>query len=137
MDTSKKVFGNKSFDSLMNDIYSNSTRKARTIDGIISKMTDMIGKEDGGKDNKYDSKLILPMIRDYLETAVRNDDHLIKLATLYQRIAIAEMKELGDDGFLSDSAIEQLKQEAKDWANDVKKETLEEPITEDDTTTEE
>ena len=46
--------------------------------------------------NTGDATVIVPMIKDYLEVSVKNDDALVKLAAVVQRLVSATSKD--DDG---------------------------------------
>ena len=55
--------------------------------------------------------VIAPIIRDLIDSSVKNDDSLIKMAVIAQRIIGAAQKADGDSGFLSDAEKEQLLQQ--------------------------
>ena len=65
---------------------------------------------------------IIPMLKEYLEINVKNDDQLVKIAGIVQRMVAAENKGASDDGYsLSDSEKEQLLTEVNKVAGDVQK----------------
>jgi hypothetical protein len=66
--------------------------------------------------------VIGPILKDLVDVSVRNDDALIKLATIAQRIVTANTKSEGEVGFLSDAEKEQLLKEIEVTVNDVKDE---------------
>ena len=72
------VFGNKRFSDLLNEIYDNQTQKKQQISALISELKPLI-QEIG------DATLIVPLIKEYLEISVKNDEQLIKMATIVQR----------------------------------------------------
>jgi hypothetical protein len=53
---------------------------------------------------------IIPMLKEYLEINVKNDEQLVKLATVVQRIMAAEKRvsDSGDEFGLSESEKQQL-----------------------------
>ena len=64
--------------------------------------------------NTGDATVIVPMINDYIEVSVKNDDALIKLAAICQRIISAGSKD--DDGNeygLTDEERSKLLEEAE------------------------
>ena len=63
---------------LINEIYDNQKRKEAQITGLISELKPLIN--DIG-----DATLIVPLIKEYMEIGVRNDEQLIKMATIVQR----------------------------------------------------
>ena len=73
------VFGKKKFSDILSEIYDNQTEKKQQISGLISELKPLIS--DIG-----DATLIIPLIKEYLEIGVRNDEQLIKMATIIQRV---------------------------------------------------
>ena len=55
-----------------------------------------------------DMAVIGPIIKDLVDTSVRNDESLIKMASIAQRMIASKDKSEGDTGFLSDDEKEQL-----------------------------
>ena len=72
------VFGKKKFSDILSEIYDNQKKKETQISGLISELKPLIA--DIG-----DATLIVPLIKEYLEIGVRNDEQLIKMATIIQR----------------------------------------------------
>ena len=72
------VFGKKKFSDILGEIYQNQKKKETQISGLISELKPLVS--DIG-----DATLIVPLIKDYLEIGVRNDEQLIKMATIVQR----------------------------------------------------
>ena len=68
------IFGKKKFSDILSEIYDNQKKKEQQISGLKPLVSD-IG----------DATLIVPLIKDYLEIGVRNDEQLIKMATIIQR----------------------------------------------------
>ena len=89
MDIEFELFKGTNFSDLMRDIYHNSKKKSRQIDSLIKNLEPMIK-------NTGDATVVVPMIKDYLDVSVKNDDALIKLAAVVQRIISANSKD--DDG---------------------------------------
>ena len=78
MYTDKEIFAGKTFASLAKDIYFNSSRKSAQIDQLIKDLRQMI--KDAGS-----ATVIAPMIKDYLDVSIKNDDQLVKLSAVLQR----------------------------------------------------
>ena len=72
------VFKKKKFSDILSEIYDNQKRKETQITGLISELKPLIN--DIG-----DATLIVPLIKEYMEIGVRNDEQLIKMATIVQR----------------------------------------------------
>lgn len=117
MDNSQEVFSGKSFDDLMKTIYENSTRKNQKLDQLANALMDL-SKREGAE--KEDIMFIYPMIKNMIDSSIKNDETLLKLATIFQRIKVAELRETGDDGWLNEEAIARLKQEATDMVDELK-----------------
>ena len=83
------VFGNKKFSDILHEIYDNQTTKKQQITSLISELKPLI-QEIG------DATLIVPLIKEYLEISVKNDEQLIKMATIIQRV----VNNTNDDGGL-------------------------------------
>lgn len=99
----KEIFDGKMFSGLIQDIYINSTTKKAQIDLLTSELATHI------KDSK-DAALIVPLIKDYLEVGVRNDDLLIKLAGVVQKHIAVGMKP-SDESMNTISLSEKEKEE--------------------------
>lgn len=96
----KIVFGKKKFADLLEEIYNNQKKKETQISALISELKPLIS--DIG-----DATLIVPLIKEYMDIGVKNDDLLIRMATLVQRAIQAEAA--GDDSFgISEEEKEQL-----------------------------
>jgi len=96
-----QLFDGKNLSSLFKDIYENQQNKKKNISDLIESLRKLIK-------NVGEATVIAPIIKDLIEVSVKNDDHLIKLATIAQRLAAAEAKGIGEDGWLSESEKEQL-----------------------------
>lgn len=92
------IFGKKKFSDILSEIYDNQKKKEQQITGLISELKPLVS--DIG-----DATLIVPLIKDYLELGVRNDEQLIKMATIIQR---AVNNDIGDGLGISDAEKEEL-----------------------------
>ena len=98
----KIIFGKKKFSDLLEEIYTNQKRREAQVTALISELKPMVS--DIG-----DATLIVPLIKEYMEIGVKNDDALIKMATLVQR-ALNSSSEDGSLG-ISDEEKAQLLEE--------------------------
>lgn len=94
------VFGKKTFSSILEEIYDNQKKKDKQISALISELKPLIS--DIG-----DATLIVPLIKEYLEISVKNDEQLIKMATIIQRALNSTSSEDGGFG-ISDEEKAQL-----------------------------
>ena len=85
MSNDYEIFKGKSLSSLFQDIYENQNYNRKQLDVLTKNITSMI--KDGDT-----AVQIVPMIKEYLEINVRNDELLVKLAGIVQKIITAESK---------------------------------------------
>lgn len=79
MDNDIEIYKNKKFSDLCKDIVSNSESNRDQIDILISDLRSLVKTAN-------DALLIVPLIRDYFDVRVKNDEQLVKLAAVIQRI---------------------------------------------------
>ena len=72
------IFGKKKFSDLLEEIYNNQKKKEKQISGLISELKPLVN--DIG-----DATLIVPLIKEYMELGIKNDELLIKTSTVIQR----------------------------------------------------
>lgn len=118
MATEFQLFDGKNLSSLFKDIYENQQNKKKNISDMIESLRKLIK-------NVGEATVLAPIIRDLIDTSVKNDDHLIKLATIAQRLASAEAKGIGEEGWLSESEKSQLLADMEDTINAVEEKAKE------------
>jgi hypothetical protein len=101
MDINEELFKGIKFSDLMSDVYHNSKKKDRQISQLISQLQPLIR-------NASDATVIVPLIKEYLEVGVKNDDHLVKLTAIAQRYISTKQTIQGNDSLLSDEEKEEL-----------------------------
>jgi len=107
----KNVFGNKKFSDLLEEIYNNQKKKEEQISILISELKPLI--QDIG-----DATLVVPLLKEYLEISVKNDEQLIKMANIVQKAVQNESDE--DNLGMTDAEKEQLLGEIKKFGKDKK-----------------
>lgn len=75
----KEIFKGKTLSDLFSEIYDNSKNTQSQVKGLIGELKPLI-------ENIGDATLLVPMIKEYMEIGVKNDEHLIKLAQVIQRL---------------------------------------------------
>ena len=114
MEKDFKLFGDKNFSDLSEEIYNNTKLKKTQIDLLIQEVHGYIqGIED--------IAIVGPIIKELMDVGIKNDDNLVKLATLYQRIMSKQPIDEGDVGLLSEEEKEQLMASLEDVADDLQK----------------
>ena len=116
MSKEKEIFEGKTFQDLTKDIYENTTKRKVQIDLLISEIHGFITTID-------DVVLVAPIIKEYMDTAVRNDEHLVKLAGVLQRIISKSQGESDESMLLSDEEKEELMGTLQDTVADLEKES--------------
>ena len=96
-----KVFKNTTLADLFEKIDTNSKRNKIQIESLIQELMTFI------KDPNSAIQLF-PMISDYMEANIRNDELLVKLTAVVQRVMQAEAKGEGGEYSLSDEEKEQI-----------------------------
>ena len=116
MSDNKEIFEGKTFQDLTKDIYENTTKRKTQIDLLISEIHGFITTID-------DVVLVAPIIKEYMDTAVRNDEHLVKLAGVLQRIISKSQGDSDESMLLSDEEKEELMGTLQDTVDDLQKES--------------
>ena len=108
-----EIFEGKSLSGLFQDIYENTKTNKEQLEVLMKEVVGFI--KDGDT-----AVQIIPMLKEYLEINVKNDDQLVKMAAVVQRIIAAESKGGSEDEFgLSDKEKEQLMGALEDAASDL------------------
>lgn len=107
MDKDTELFKGKSFSDIMSDIYNNSKKKDRQLKLLIAQLEPLVK-------NINDATVVVPLIKEYMEVSVKNDEQIVKLAAIVQRM----MKDTNSDEMgvglgLSDEEKKQLLENAK------------------------
>ena len=93
------VFKKKKFSDILEEIYTNQNEKKRQVTALISELKPLIA--DIG-----DATLVVPLIKEYMEIGVKNDEQLIKMATIIQRAVSTQNSE--GEFTMSDDEKDQL-----------------------------
>jgi len=113
----QEIFTGKTFQDLTKDIYENSVNKKKQIDILINEINNFIKTID-------DVIIVAPIVKEMLEVSVKNDEHLVKLASVLQRIITKSISGSDDDSIgLTDQEKEDLIQTLQDAADSIQKES--------------
>ncbi len=95
------IFGGKKLKDLFQEIYNNQKKKEKQISSLIDELKPMV-------ESIGDATLVVPLLKEYLEIGVKNDEQLIKMATIIQRCLTTNNSD-SESGFnISDAEKEQL-----------------------------
>ncbi len=112
-----KVFKEKSLADIFEDIYNNSADNKKQLDVLIREVVQFI------KDGDTAVQLI-PAIKEYLDIKVKNDEQLVKMASIVQRLVVGEQKGSSEVEFgLSDTEKSELLKSLEPVAKDLQKYT--------------
>tara|TARA_Y100000004_G_scaffold52297_1_gene57987 strand:+ start:286 stop:663 length:378 start_codon:yes stop_codon:yes gene_type:complete len=108
-----EIFEGKTLSDVFKDIYDNSKTNKKQLEVLMKEVVGFI--KDGDT-----AVQIIPMLKEYLEINVKNDEQLVKLATIVQRLAQAGSKSDSDGEFgLTEKEKEQLMQNITDVVDEL------------------
>lgn len=117
MDSEKEIFKGKKMSDLFEEIYNNSRETKIQVKSLIGELKPLV-------ENVGDATRLVPMIKEYMEIGVKNDEHLIKLATVIQRLEAIQNK--GGEGDIFDlSELQDLLQESENAKTSIEEEAKE------------
>ena len=116
MSNDKEIFEGKTFQDLTKDIYENTQKKKLQIDLLIQEIHGFITTID-------DVVMVAPIIKEYMDASIKNDEHLVKLAGVLQRIISKSSGADDESMLLSDSEKEELMGTLQDTVTDLQKES--------------
>ncbi len=118
MDNDIEIFKGKNFSDLCKDIVKNSEEKKNQIDILITDLRDMIKTVN-------DATMIVPLLKEYFDVGVRNDEQLIKLAAIIQRLMSGKIGADGEGGgggmLLTEEERKQLMATVEETAKSINK----------------
>lgn len=115
MDNDYEIYKGKNFSDLCKDIVKNSEEKKNQLDMLITDLREMIKTIN-------DATMIVPLLKEYFDVGVRNDEQLIKLASIIQRLIAgkANGEDGGGGGILTEEEKKQLMATIEETAKVVK-----------------
>ena len=108
------LFDDKSFSDLLKEIHGNQKKKAKQLAQLIAELRPLV-------QSLGDATVVVPLIKEYMEISVKNDDALLKMAAIVQRLSTGTVNS-GDGGLLTEEEMAQL----QDLTEEIAK-TVEEP----------
>jgi hypothetical protein len=107
------IFDDKSFSDLLKEIHGNQKKKATQLASLIAELRPLV-------QSLGDATVVVPLIKEYMEISIKNDDHLIKMAAIVQRLSSGAANS-GDSGLLTTEEMDQLMNVAEEIAKTVEK----------------
>ena len=105
------IFDDKSFSDLLKEIHKNQSKKSKQLASLIAELRPLIT-------NLGDATVVVPLIKEYMEISVKNDDQLIKMAAIVQRLSTGNASS-GDGGMLTEEEMQQLQDVAEEISKTV------------------
>ena len=101
MDKDTKLFDDITFADLIGEVYKNTKKKDEQINVLIAELKKLIK-------NVTDASMIVSLIKEYLDAAIKNDDNLVKLTAIVQRLIASEGRMPDDPLAMSETEKNQL-----------------------------
>ena len=115
MNDNQEIFEGKTFQDLTKDIYDNVKNKKIQLDSLVKEIHSFIRTID-------DAIIIAPVIKEIMDVSVKNDEHLVKLASVLQRIITKSIGGIDDDSIaLTEQEKEELIQTLQETVDDVQR----------------
>ena len=114
------IFDDKSFSDLLKEIHKNQSKKSKQLASLIAELRPLIT-------SLGDATVVVPLIKEYMEISVKNDDQLIKMAAIVQRLSTGNVN-TGDGGTLTEEEMSQLQEVAEEISKTVEKPKNIEPL---------
>ena len=108
------IFDDTSFSDLLKEIHGNQKKKAKQLASLIAELRPLV-------QSLGDATVVVPLIKEYMEISVKNDDQLIKMAAIVQRLSTSSASG-GDGGLLTEDEMAQLQELTEEIAKTVESE---------------
>ena len=108
------IFDDTSFSDLLKEIHGNQKKKAKQLASLIAELRPLV-------QSLGDATVVVPLIKEYMEISVKNDDQLIKMAAIVQRLSTSSTSG-GDGGLLTEDEMAQLQELTEEIAKTVESE---------------
>ena len=112
------VFGDKTLSDVFEDIYKNTDSKREQINTFITKLVRQIRTPE-------DAAVISPIIKEFMEVNVKNDEHIVRIAQIAQRAIAIGTKAASSTDLLTEEEKQQLLSNIKLEIDDLQQETTE------------
>jgi len=102
MELDKEIFKGKTIADLVEEVYNKHKNQDSTIKQEIMRLADMI-------ETPGDAIVIVPLLKGFMDSSLKNDEVLLKLLNLFQKAAENKKgDDSADSGVLTEKDIEQL-----------------------------
>lgn len=111
MSYDKIIFGKKSLADLLKEIHSNSKETRQQILSLIRELQPLV-------ENIGDATLVVPLIKEYLDMKIKNDEIVVKMVGIIQRMETSQSKEGSDPFSLAADDIMELLENSEELKQD-------------------
>jgi len=95
------IFDGKTLSDMFSDVYRNTEKKREQINQYVTSMVKLIRTPE-------DAAMLGPVIKDFLEVNVKNDEHIVRLVQIAQRLVSVSSKTSENGMLLSEEEKNQL-----------------------------
>lgn len=95
------IFDDKTLSDVFKDIYTNTESKRQQINTYITKLVQLIRTPE-------DATVLGPIIKDFMEVNVKNDEHIVRVAQIAQRAMSIGAKASSSSELLTEEEKQQL-----------------------------
>ena len=107
------AFGETSLGDILEEAHGRSKEQKELVERLIDQLSDFMEDED-------DAVALVPLIKEYLEINVQNNEQLVKIAQVIQRMYNASIKQSGsDDGSGGKGFSDEEKDELRNIAEEM------------------
>lgn len=118
------AFGETSLGDILEEAHKRSSEQKELVERLVDQLSDLMEDED-------DAVALVPLIKEYLEINVQNNEQLVKIAQVIQRMYNASIKQSGGTGDGGDAGFtDEDKEELRDIAENMSEADAEELMTE-------
>ena len=101
MELDKEIFKGKKLADLVEEVYNKHKNQDNLIKQEILRLSDMV-------ETPGDAIVIVPLLKGFMDSSLKNDEVLMKLLSLFQKAAENKKADQEDSGVLTEKDIEQL-----------------------------
>lgn len=108
-----KAFKDTSLGDILEEAHDRSNEQKKLVERLIDQLSDFMETED-------DAVALVPLIKEYLEINVQNNEQLVKIAQVVQRMYNTAIKQEGKDdggGGFSDDERDELRSIAENMSD--------------------
>lgn len=103
-----EIFNGKTLADMFSDVYRNTESKRTQINQFVANLIKLIRTPE-------DAAMLGPIIKDFLDVNVKNDEHIVRLVQIAQRLVSVNAKASGGDLLSEEEKLQLLKNVKSDF----------------------